>query len=322
VAERLQSGERISGVPFSTAEVAAAQNDGREITASQLARFWKDPAAAFIKACHIILPREEAADEELNRSPLSLDGLQNWGLKNGILQEMLTEEPDCDFLFAGMAATRQIPHGKLAEFSWSKGMCLVRPVAESVKEQLGEKVSLEYEVAGGIRILADVMLSKDKKFLLTFRTDEAKKAEHYLAVWIDALVAAACGHKLPTLFFDESRAETPGTLDAIPAEEAKATLAILVNYYEHGQTRPLCFAPMTSDALIKKLKGKGGDRDSAIAAAQTEWSREDSGYGGGEGLEEAALLAWRDRNPFEEPGEWTKLAEAVSEPLRAWGRFK
>jgi exodeoxyribonuclease V gamma subunit len=322
VAERLQSGERILGVPFWNAEVEAAQKDGVEITACRLAGFWKDPAAAFIKACQILLPREEAADEELNRSPLAIEGLQSWGLKNGILQEMLTNEPECDFLRDGMAATRQLPPGKLAEFSWSKGMRLAGPVAESVKKQLGEKDSLEYEVAPGIRITADLMLSKDKETLLTYQTGEAKKAEHYLAAWINAMVATACGRELPTLLFDEARAETPATLDAIPAEEAKATLAILVNYYQEGQGRPLCFAPEASDALIKKLNGKGGDADSAVAAAEKKWSAEDSGFGGGEGQEEAARLAWRDRNPFEEPEEWVELAEAVSAPLRAWGGFK
>lgn len=322
VAERLQSGERIPGVPFWNAKAEAAQKNGVEITACRLAGFWKDPAAAFIKACQIFLPREEAADGELNRSPLALDDLQNWSLNNGILQEMLIDEPECDFLRDGMAATRQLPPGELAEFSWNKGMRMAGPVAESVKKLLGEKVSLEYEVAPGIRITADLMLSKDKEHLLTYRAGKATKAEHYLAAWINAMVAAACGHEHPTLLFDEARAETPATLAAIPAEEAKATLAILVNYYQEGQARPLCFAPEASDALVKKLNGKGGDKDSAVAAAEKKWSTEDSGHGGGEGQEEAARLAWRDRNPFEEPQEWIELAEAVSEPLRAWGGFK
>ena len=51
------------------------------------AAFWKDPALAFLRAQGIALSREEENDEELNRAPLSVDGLQKWSIKQSIFEE-------------------------------------------------------------------------------------------------------------------------------------------------------------------------------------------------------------------------------------------
>ena len=322
VAEKIRGVDR-TGCPFWKGDPPSEPAEDRgEISIMQLATFWKDPAKAFVKACGIALTSEETADEELNRSPLSLDTLGTWGLKNSVLEEMLTATPNLELLEAKSGATRQLPPGDLGKTSWNQGQHLAAPMGASIKKLRGETTALECVVAGGVRVTGELLSVQDGSAWLDYRVGEMKKPKHFLASWMAALLAGASGSDRPTLLFDETHPKTPNELAAIPAEEAKAVLNALVAGYLAGQGRPLCFALETSDELIKKLIGKNGDPVTAIEAAEKKWSAEDRGHGGGEGLNPAARLAWRDQDPFANREEWMALAEAVSAPLQTWGGFK
>ena len=85
---------------------------------------------------------------------------------------------------------------------------------------------------------------------------------------------------------------------------------MLVEGFLQGQCRPLCYAPITSHILIES-------EEKAVA----EWAKEDKGHGGGEGQNETARLAWRDRNAFENIDAWNVWKDAVAQPLKTWGGF-
>jgi len=321
VASQIQAAGNQPGEPF-WEKVAAIPDCGLEITSGRLAAFWKDPAAAFVKACGIFLSRGEEADEDLNRSPVDLDGLQQWKLNEGILNDIIAGMDQPGLLRARMAAGRQLPPGELAAFSWNRAHALMQPLGSSVKAQIGEKLSLEYAAGPDLHVTAEVFLTKDRAAILAFSPAHAKEPRHFLPAWIAALVAAAAGHGFPTHFFDPVHSEAPLILDPIGLDPAGETLAALIEYCKEGQARPLRFAPVTSDVLIKKLSGKDCDEAMAVSEAEKEWSKEDTGFGCGEGRKEAARLAWRDQNPFEEPAGWLELARVVSQPLRQWALSK
>ena len=322
VAEKLRCAERSSGSPFWTGEVAGeTPGDAGEISVARLAAFWKDPAKAFLKACGIFPAEEEIADEELNRAPLSVGGLGAWALKNGIIDEILANDPQIELLAARSGANRQLPLGHLGDTSWKQSRGLAETLGNSIRDHRGETISLKYITECRVRVTGEILRAKDNQAWLAYRIGEMKGARHFLEPWIAALLAGTCGHNLPTWIFDEIRAETPIKSEHIPGEDAKAMLNVLVKGYLDGQLRPLCFSPTTSDELIKQLDGENGTPEVALMAAISKWSAEDRGYGSGEGQGASAVLAWRDRDPFENSDEWIALAETVSRPLRRWGGF-
>jgi exonuclease V gamma subunit len=296
--------------------------DVRELSIGQLAAFWKDPAKAFLKARGIALPHEEDADDEaLDRAPLSLDSLQSWGVKSAVLEEVVFGPADLSRVEAALRADRVLPPGALGSRVWQASRGLSEPLAESVKAQLGEKRSVEVLLDDpAVRITGSLLTGKDGDVLFAYRTGEMKKSKHFLEAWIQAVVAACSGSSLPTHLLDETSPQAVKVLPAIPQDEAQTILRELVAGCLEGQSRPLGFAPATSDEFVKNL-AKTSDREAALAAAASkEW--DDSLYGAAEGSSAAARTAWRDRDAFAEPELWAHWAEAIAAPLRNWGGFK
>jgi exonuclease V gamma subunit len=294
------------------------------VSVAELARFWKDPAAAFVKGLGIPLGGEVVADESLSRSPLALDGLQNWQMKDGILQELLprpgvASRPPLELVQARLASTRALPPGWLGEVSWNKGIAVVEPIAASLQEVLGDMVSLEYALESGLRISGRIRSSRDGGSWVIYRTGKLNKPKDFLGPWINALLAAACESPRPTLLFDEAHADAPARLEPILPDDARSALDELVRGSFDGQARPLRFAPAASHALAKAL-GKTPELAVEVAEA-TWWKRGGFGNPDGEGWSESAQLAWRDRDPFEDRAEWQHYAEAISAPLFQWGRW-
>lgn len=303
------------GSPEPFSDSAAAAPAPRDLDAGQFAVFWKDPARAFLRACRIALPRDEPLDEELNRSPFEMEGLARWSVREEILGALLTGEVDPDALRARLAATRRLPPGAMADSAWAPLVQELHPLAAAIRANLGATHAVEF--SSDIRLTARLQLSADGGALVAWSSGKVEKPRHYMGSWLHALVASACGVELPTLLFDLNRSDTPAVLAPISAEAARLQLERLAAFYREGLSRPLCFAPATSHYLWKKLNSSDADR--ALALAEAEWEKEDRGHGGGEGLCEEALLAWRDASPFANREEWLRLAREVSGPLAAWG---
>jgi hypothetical protein len=105
-------------------------------------------------------------------------------------------------------------------------------------------------------------------------------------------------------------------LPAITPVDATTSLEAILDGFLQGQHRPLRFALEVSHSLLATQGAPAGD----FIKAKALWSK--SGYGdshpAGEGLSPAALLAWRDVDPFADEQEWREWAQAVSLPLETW----
>ncbi|MCC5807891.1 MAG: exodeoxyribonuclease V subunit gamma [Opitutales bacterium] len=294
--------------------------DGLQVVeAKELAAFWKDPAAYFLRALGVSLPREEPADTDYNRPPLALDGLQRWILHDEILRARIERSCPDEYVAQRMRADRGLPPECLGRSVWAAGTASAGPLAEAVLQAYGGEAEWEYKLSETISVTGTVGRTADGQ-LLVYRAGELKHARHYFDPWISALLAAACGEPAPMLLLDETKAADPAGLPPIPEEEARACLHDLVCGYFAGRERPLRFAPVTSDCIAKKLAT--GDEDAALAAGQTAWYKEDHGHGGGEGSGAAAQWVWRDADPFVKPQEWIHWAGTVALPLREWGGFR
>jgi exodeoxyribonuclease V gamma subunit len=299
-------------LPFHTATSPEETQPLLEITVAQLAAFWKSPARGYLKAQKIDLPMEEEDDTTLDFAPLNLDGLQQWKLKDAILKDQLRENPNESRSKALATADRGLPPGFLADRDW-KVFRKMQAIAGEVKMACPKDEMLCVEISGCL-ISCPVQLFGET--VLVGDCGKMAKPKHYLSHWLAALVAAASNLEGGMRIFYEGDPVSEWVLPAINPEAAKTSLEAVLDGYLQGQHRPLRFTPQVSHTLLGNSKTKPGD----FIKARSVWLK--SGFGDsqlpGEGLSPAALLAWRDVDPFADQNEWLQWAQAISQPLETW----
>ena len=302
---------------FSLPPLPVSDEGLQVVHADALAAFWKDPASGFLRALGVSMPRDEPTDAEYNRPPLALDSLRWWIVRNEILQARIEQSWPDEYTEQRLRADRWLPPERLGKLVWASGSKATEELAHSVLETAGEETIVECRLSEFVSVTGAVRWARGNERVLVYRVGEMKNARHFLDPWITAILAAACGKSAPVLLLDEARAAAPVELPEVTVETARALLDVLVRGWFAGQSRPLRFAPLTSDCIAKKLVSD--DPNAAVEAGEKEWYKEDHGYGGGEGSAAAAQRVWRDADPFTERGEWIYWAKTVALPLREWG---
>ena len=312
LAEKIHSAEK-NKLPLWSGEVGAQPSNPDEISLGSLVAFWKDPAKAYLKAQGIAIPFEEDDDKELDRSMLAANPLDDWKIKDAIMEEWIEGSGNMDFVKASLLADRSLPVGELGQKAWDALHAIVEPLATQVANVKGEhrELKVPVEIEGRfLNVTGSVLRNVAADTLIAYRAGKIDDAKYFLEHWIKANFAAAAGHPLPTIVFDEKSYDATTRKNAIPPADAEQNLKMLVEGFLQGQCRPLCYAPITSHILIES-------EEKAVA----EWAKEDKGHGGGEGQNETARLAWRDRNAFENIDAWNVWKDAVAQPLKTWGGF-
>jgi exodeoxyribonuclease V gamma subunit len=316
------------GLPFwnAGAPVKAPAAEALELTIDQLVNFWKDPARAFIRAQGIALPFEEEDDHTLDRSPLALDGLEEWSVRSAILRESCEAESSMTYVKARLAADRGLPASELGNCKWEALYNITEPLDRKLKTIKTGELTLDLAVTGitpPVRVTGALVRGKidGAEVLLAWRPGTFKSAKHYLQPWIEAIAAACAGAPLPTCLLDDENLDVPARLATFEPARAAELLERLVAGYVEGQSRPLCYAPATSDAYAKACQHWGAQADqNAIDAASDKWNEEPFSGPKGEGFSEFAQVAWRDQDPFAYAPEWHRWAAAIANPLRTWSK--
>lgn len=299
--------------PFHATGAAGDSPATTEISTEDLAAFWKNPARAFLKAQKIDLPMEEEDDGTLDFAPIELDGLQHWKLRDSILQNLLGPHPDGSRTKALLQADRGLPPGFLADSEWVGVFDKMESIARAVRENT-TSASLLKVVVSGCSILHPVRLSGET--VVSWDTGKLNKPKHWISHWLAALAASASGLRGGIQIFTEGDPLEQKTLPAIDPAAATQILSTLLQGFLEGQSRPLRFAPETSEILLGNSKEPPGN----FLKARAKWSKEKSSFDPveGEGISPAARLAWRDTDPFAEPDEWLRWAQAISLPMKEW----
>jgi exodeoxyribonuclease V gamma subunit len=301
-------------LPFHTEDAPKASQPLLEITVAQLAAFWKSPARGYLKAQKIDLPMEEEDDTTLDFSPIHLDPLQQWKLKDSILKEQLLAAPDESRVKARTAADRGLPPGFLAESEW-RVFEKMEAIAKSIKQEAPVDRVLSVEISG-CKVTCPVLETNEG--VLAGDCGKMDKPKHYLPHWLTALVAAASGLKGGMRIFYEGDPLSELSLAAIDSADAKSILESVLDGYLQGQQRPLRFAPETSKNLL------GVTNDEGFAKAIAAWSKPNTYFNPtrGDGITPAAKLVWRDLDPFVDREDWLHWAEVISQPLETWKASK
>jgi exodeoxyribonuclease V gamma subunit len=323
-------GRREGSKPFFDAATAPAPQAPAELSLDALIAFWKDPARGWLTAQGITLPRDEEDEQEWDRPPLSVNGLQAWGVRQRILDEALLGSKAPTRLL--LTADRQLPPGALGENAWTNLHTGAQQIAREVLALKPVRVPVDLVVPvardRSLRLTGSLCQGEDQGVprLVSYSPGKMDTQKAGLAAWLQALAAAAAGLKAPSLLIGEELYTKGKRFDApaIPKQEALLGLASLVKGFLEGGDRPLCYAPATSERYAASLEeGFIFDPDRLRAAAESLWSPE-GGYVSGEGLTPAAQLAWRDQDPFSIDGEpclaeaWHAWAECIALPLLQW----
>jgi exodeoxyribonuclease V gamma subunit len=305
------------GQPFYDTAQAGGQVDCLGLDA--LLQFWKDPARDWVRTQGIQLPREEDDERELDRPPLTLDALDEWQVRSLLLEELLasgTEPPR-----AYLDSTRLLPPGHLGNNGWERLASAARAIAKAV---LARKpvtpAPMELQLPGLPRLdcLLHLGAQDGATCLLSHSPGSFRAGKDFLPAWLEALVAAASGREFSSVLIDCSAYELGRArlLPPIPHKEALVHLEVLLKGYQEGRRRPLCYAPVTSEAYLDALKGaQDPDFEKLMNSAGAVWEKQQ-----GEGRRPAALLAWRDLDPFSpaHAQDWHTWARDVAGPLKDW----
>ncbi|TAG31283.1 MAG: hypothetical protein EAZ36_03090 [Verrucomicrobia bacterium] len=333
IASRLAPASVAPLQPFfrSAAPAASAALSGAEpltLTLAQLASFWKDPARAWLRALQLDVAEEERDDHALDDAPLTLDGLQAYGVRESALGGHFAANADLAALGARLSADRALAPGALGALAWQSSEQVIRPLAATIAALRPKcaQIPINLDLGHGVRLTGEVELGEadsEAPWVLVHRPGSyEKQPRHQLEGFLHALVATlwlgrpvggrVCG-------LDQTQARV---LTAISLDGARCHLDALVVGFSEGQHAPLCYGASTSMAMVPFLERRDAESEAAaLARARSIWEEEPSRFGpGGEGASLWAKLAWRDADPFAPPldGEWRRWAEAVAAPLQAW----
>lgn len=347
---RPQAFHDAGAVPQAIAEPATV-----EITISQLAAFWRDPAKAFVRARGISVWEDEEDDRGLDFAPACLDSLQEWKVKDAIVREIVEGDGDLEAVKARLRANRQLPKGILGDRIWDELKRAAKALGSSVRDNYGAVLPINSEVEMvmesyglpdlKVKVTGQLRLNTSGDHLLVWRAGKADRAKpnhakHFIEPWLSALFAAQQSEesRLPTIFLNAAQ-PAPTTENTYPAALSKdgelnealelaKRIQDLVAGYLIGRVRPLCYAPATSDEIAKHLAGTARTAalplDDAMAKArQNQWEPDQLGDNAmpGEGESEVARLAWRDTDPFANSADWNNWVEKVAKPLRRWRKL-
>ncbi len=284
-----------------------------EIALSDLISFWKDPAKAFIKKQGIRLPFDQQHDSDLDQSPITLGFLEKWSMKESILNGVISGS-DLELLEAELKAGRNLPGEKLGSCYFNALLKGNLTLAEVIKKSIGESYAIALNVPlpndRTVKLVGEARMMKDGSGLLAYGIGKMGSPKHFTAPWITSLAAVAQGNYLKTYVFSEKSPTEPSQhhpkTDSTGAAEL---LLLLIQGYLEGHYRPLHYAPKTSDKIRQ-----GKDPMEA-------WINDRFGDAPGEGESEAALIAWRDRDPFENPNCWRRWVP-VSEAIHQWQKVQ
>jgi exodeoxyribonuclease V gamma subunit len=296
----------------------------KEISVEQLIGFWKDPARALLRAAGVTLPFDEESDQALDRAPVEMNSLQQWNVKQAILQEMLSGRNSLECTRALLQAGRSLPPAAMGKLRWDALRTQVEPLGNGLLQSRREPLLVEHELeaGGAVLVLTGTIPRAEaagENFLLACRAGTFKTAKDYLDPWIRSIVAAAEGCTHRTLVMDEKNTGPMLQFKAHEQAGAREQLQFLLAGFLEGQERPLCYAPLTSEVYAQKCQAWDATDLDALTAASSAWNKEGfDNQPSGEGWSAAASIVWRNQNPFALAAQWHQWAHDIARPLLAW----
>jgi exodeoxyribonuclease V gamma subunit len=289
----------------------------RTVELGQFAEFFAHPARFFARRrLGLRLPKRDGVLVE--REPIELDGLENYGLKAELLERRLAAENLRD-AFPLVKASGRLPLGQIGEAEYQclcdrieRFHCRIEPfLREPLKEAPPIDMPLgKFRLTGYLpRVAADV--------LLQFRP-AVLKPKDLVRAWVQHVVWNALprdGRERVSILVGEETNRGRTASRFRPLADASRLLEELLELYWRGLREPLKFFPVSSLAFVKsecRNSGRNVDpRKDPLAKARVEWAGND--FRRGESDDEYFKLCFGGVDPLDE--EFMKIARQVFLPM-------
>ncbi|MEC9314889.1 MAG: exodeoxyribonuclease V subunit gamma, partial [Pseudomonadota bacterium] len=247
------------------APLPEADDSWRELTASQLARFFAHPARFLLR--ERLGVRLEMEDEELeSREPFQLDGLESWQLRQLLLDAKLSQRND-EGMKPVIDATGMLPQGYVGDAWYEQEADKVDEFVDKLEANLplGEQFAIPVDVSIDGFNLGGQLDNISPQGLLRYRLAR-KKGKDIIAAWIDHLLLNILRPEAVVL---ETRLITEDSeMLFLPVAGATQILAGLLKLYWVGCHQPLKFFDKTSLEYFKATESKKPE-DAFKRAAKT-----------------------------------------------------
>ncbi len=286
----------------------------RKVDLAELAAFFADPARVFLKERFgISLSEAEQAIDEVE--PLSLDGLQHWGLREEINGRTGEKGVKPEAARSLLLARGNMPYGGFGESIYDDAFSVVdrlqRALAPYLETLAAEPAHIDRRI--GEFHLTGVISNIGADHLFYWRNGSFR-AKDRIEVRLSQLAWMAAGNEpLPaTVLHLERGAASVATLDA-PDPNAES-IGNWMEAWWRGLSTPLRFFPESSLACAEQLaKGAEGK---AISAARLKWRGHYRQTAPSESENPHNRLVWNldeEDDPFSE--EFAGLAKALLAPM-------
>ncbi len=276
----------------------------KDVSLAKLLRFFDNPCRALVES-RLGIRLQEAAAPLDDREPFSLDGLEEYGLKQELLEIRLAGG-DAGNLFSIARCRGILPPARHGEKLFVEAVGEVMDFADSVQESVaGQPMCApldadlqlgEYRLSGRLdRIWTGSMLR--------YRCSKMK-AKDRMRTWLEHLVLSAAwreGYPRETRLL-----MTDTSVTYRPVENVGEILQTVLDLYWEGLSMPLRFFPASSFEYAKKMEWR-------VDRARSRW---EEGYNApGEGDDPYYRLCFGQADPFNV--EFERVSRALLEPLLA-----
>lgn len=247
------------------APLPEADDSWRELTGSQLARFFAHPARFLIR--ERLGVRLELDETELeSREPFQLDGLESWQLRQLLLDAQLSQRSD-EGLKPVIDATGMLPQGYVGDAWYEQEASKVNDFVDKLETHLplGEQFAMPVEIHIDGFYFGGQLDNISPQGLLRYRLAK-KKGRDIIAAWIDHLLLNILRPEAVVL---ETRLITEDAeMLFLPVTGATQIMAGLLKLYWQGCHQPLKFFDKTSLEYFKATEGKKPE-DAFLRALKT-----------------------------------------------------
>jgi exodeoxyribonuclease V gamma subunit len=288
--------------PFLSSPLPLPGEEWREVSLTQLLRFYSNPARFLLE--NMLGIRLEALTPPLEeREPFEMAGLESYSLRQEILEVILKGDDPDDFLHVARARGILPPalHGGIM---FREAVEEVELFANEVRKGISgmehlPPLDFRLELQGFV--LSGRLDRIWSSGMLRYRHAKLKGRDR-ISAWIENLVLntiGAAGYPVETRLI-----MSDGSISYQPVDEAAGLLKVLLDYYWKGLTRPLRLFPESACAYAHNGEWR-------LDRAKGKWEK---GFNrDGEGDDPYYRLCFDDEDPLNE--EFQETARTLLEPM-------
>jgi exodeoxyribonuclease V gamma subunit len=315
---RAAAAERTEGSPVYTTDPLPRRVRAAEVALDDLVRFFSHPVKALLRE-RGGLPVWEERDPITDELPVTLDGLQSWGVGDRLLTRLL-RGADPEQLTGAEWRRGTLPPRALGANALASVMDQARDVAQRAAPWLTEgSDSQDVALELADRLLTGTVGPLHGTNLVTV-TYSSLAAKHRLAAFTRLLALTASRPGPPWQAVTIGRRGT-SVLGPVDPGWAALVLADQLDLYEVGLQEPLPFSPRASHEYARLRFRDLRVDPGASAAKDWEWDRDaayERFFGTGVTLAELVAIPSRpeeERGTLAEASRFGTLARRVFQPL-------